>query len=1177
MNKIGLLVFLLLLSFWGQVFGQNVSNEGTDFWSVFPTHVPSSNTTLAEIVVFVTSKYDTQVQVTCGTFDSGIVAVAANTAVGIPVQRSNAYIDVSDRNKTLTSRGIHIVVPEGKEKVSAYAHIYAGNRSAASLILPFETLGQSYYSVNYTQTSSTGANFLSVVAAEDDTNLILHEKSGGTIDIVLPKKGDVYEYLATDGSDLTGVFIETNSENSSCKRFAAFSGSSNMTIGECNRPSGSDPLFQQLYSLSSLGKTYGIVPFNSQAYFYRAVAVTNNSHIYHDGNLVATLQKGEFYTSPRLTTGSYVTSDQNFILSQYMYSVSCSNLSGGMSTNGDPDMVILNSIEFNINNITVFSSDQERIREKYLNVLMKTSKTGSFKINGVVPPATWTPLVGNPAYAYAQIQISALSLTLSADEGFNVIAYGYGQTESYAYSAGTNLTSNNYLTILNSSTSEESQDGCLNENLSFNITLPYLVDYIKWQVDNEAVITQNPSVLLSSKTVGDQTLYTYKSPFEKIFSLVGTHRITAVMHTTGGAACASGEVTASYTFNIYDLPQAKIATVQNPCLGTETSFTDESTTNSVGTVIEKWQWDFGDGTTPSTEKNPKHTYQADGVYTVKLMVKSSAGCYSDVVSKQIIVNPIPVALFAAPAIGCIGSAIIFTNESTISTTKVSTAKITKWHWDFGDNTSIDKTDGFPFTHSYLATGDYQVSLTVYSDGDCSAVSATQTIKITNLPTPDFTVPDICSEDPVATFVNTSTDAAGASGTFTFAWDFGDRYATATNPNTSTDKDAKHKYINPGEYTVRLTIKNENGCANTVEKSFTVNGKIDVADFTIDNVGQLCSNSPVVITNGFTASVGRVIKIEIYGDYAGAPSEISKTIQYPNTTDKIELNYAPFGGNSSRTYTIRIVGYTGDNIACTKEVTKTITLLPVPVLSFAEIPSVCENEGSFMLTQAAETSGISGIGTYSSDGSGVSADGNFNPKVAGAGHHAITYTFLAADGCSSSITSSVEVFQSPTADLGSTLYILAGGEIKIPTQVTGPGLTYKWTPATGLSADNIMSPVASPDQDTEYTLTVTGNPGLCTASSKVLIKVLQSLNPPNSFSPNGDNVNDVWNIKYLESYPNATIEVFNRNGSRVFASTGYAVPFDGTYNNELLPVGVYYYIINPRNGRKIISGPLTIIR
>jgi gliding motility-associated-like protein len=83
--------------------------------------------------------------------------------------------------------------------------------------------------------------------------------------------------------------------------------------------------------------------------------------------------------------------------------------------------------------------------------------------------------------------------------------------------------------------------------------------------------------------------------------------------------------------------------------------------------------------------------------------------------------------------------------------------------------------------------------------------------------------------------------------------------------------------------------------------------------------------------------------------------------------------------------------------------------------------------------------------------------------------------------------------------------------------------------------------------------------------------------PNAFSPNADGINDYWRIMYLESYPGAVVEVFNRYGQSVFSSTGYSVDWDGTYQSKALPIGTYYYIINPKNGRKIISGSVTIIR
>lgn len=94
---------------------------------------------------------------------------------------------------------------------------------------------------------------------------------------------------------------------------------------------------------------------------------------------------------------------------------------------------------------------------------------------------------------------------------------------------------------------------------------------------------------------------------------------------------------------------------------------------------------------------------------------------------------------------------------------------------------------------------------------------------------------------------------------------------------------------------------------------------------------------------------------------------------------------------------------------------------------------------------------------------------------------------------------------------------------------------------------------------------------------MFVKLLLSPIVPNAFSPNGDGINDRWHIQYLESYPGATVDVYNRYGQLVFSSIEYSVDWDGTVNGKPLPIGTYYYVINPKNGRKIISGSVTIIR
>jgi len=139
-------IILLFTGFATNAVAQNISNEGTDFWTVFPTHDPS-NGSLATMNVNVTSKGDSEVTVSCGSY-SETKSIPANTVVTFEVSRPQSYIEYADGNKILTNRAIHILVTPGMAKVVAYSHVFAAARSAATLILPKESLGQKYYSMN---------------------------------------------------------------------------------------------------------------------------------------------------------------------------------------------------------------------------------------------------------------------------------------------------------------------------------------------------------------------------------------------------------------------------------------------------------------------------------------------------------------------------------------------------------------------------------------------------------------------------------------------------------------------------------------------------------------------------------------------------------------------------------------------------------------------------------------------------------------------------------------------------------------------------------------------------------------------------------------------------------------------------------------------------------------------
>ncbi len=84
--------------------------------------------------------------------------------------------------------------------------------------------------------------------------------------------------------------------------------------------------------------------------------------------------------------------------------------------------------------------------------------------------------------------------------------------------------------------------------------------------------------------------------------------------------------------------------------------------------------------------------------------------------------------------------------------------------------------------------------------------------------------------------------------------------------------------------------------------------------------------------------------------------------------------------------------------------------------------------------------------------------------------------------------------------------------------------------------------------------------------------------PPAFTPNGDGVNDDWDIKNIDQFPNAEVIVFNKNDEAVFKSRGYKDAWNGKYKGSLLPPGEYKYQIK-LNGESgdVLEGPVFMFR
>lgn len=166
---------------------------------------------------------------------------------------------------------------------------------------------------------------------------------------------------------------------------------------------------------------------------------------------------------------------------------------------------------------------------------------------------------------------------------------------------------------------------------------------------------------------------------------------------------------------------------------------------------------------------------------------------------------------------------------------------------------------------------------------------------------------------------------------------------------------------------------------------------------------------------------------------------------------------------------------------------------------------------------------------------------------------------------------------PVADAGADQTILAGGIAKLNAVQNSNNVSYLWSPAGYVNYINIYNPYASPSA-TAYLVVKVGSKDDCYLTDSVLITVKDyELNIPNAISPNGDGINDTWKINLLSTYIYSKIQVFDRNGQLVFNTVGYNKEWDGTKNGKPLPVGNYYYIIEPGFGRPVKTGWVMIIR
>ena len=209
--------------------------------------------------------------------------------------------------------------------------------------------------------------------------------------------------------------------------------------------------------------------------------------------------------------------------------------------------------------------------------------------------------------------------------------------------------------------------------------------------------------------------------------------------------------------------------------------------------------------------------------------------------------------------------------------------------------------------------------------------------------------------------------------------------------------------------------------------------------------------------------------------------------------------------------------------------------------------------------------------------GLSNANVFNPKASPV--QTTIYSMVVSNqfSCKDTAVVNINIILDPIVDAGPDKVILKGQSIQLSALVIGTGNSFSWSPSVFIDDIFSLQPVINPTADSRYILEVVSNVGCKSISDTMFVKVYNGIYIPNAFTPNGDGINDTWNIPALGVYPDFELFIYNRYGQLVFRTKNIPLAWNGKYKGNPCPNGAYTYLIKTGNGKDVIRGSVMLIR
>jgi gliding motility-associated-like protein len=527
------------------------------------------------------------------------------------------------------------------------------------------------------------------------------------------------------------------------------------------------------------------------------------------------------------------------------------------------------------------------------------------------------------------------------------------------------------------------------------------------------------------------------------FTTHGTYTVTLI--TKDINECPD---TIKKVIKAYSIAAGFVPAKNTMCANSTMTFSNTSTAD---TTIISYNWNFGDGSPPPPNTaTPSHTYSITNTsintVTVTLNIVSALGCVST--ATNVITISRPNAAFHV-----LGSLNICSGDSINFASVNSFPNMT---WAYGDGTTLGPTP--PSTnnwHHYTTSGVYTTTLTIADSIGCIDIttSGSQTVNVQNIPTVVITSPAFGSSTLCYPYLATFTDASTVNVFMSRNWDLHDGAVTNNALSTITDL-----YATPGTYTVSLTETTTNGCTATNTYTFTVNGPI--ANFTVSK-DSICKGQSITFTITDTTDV--YTWGWDFGDGTGDTAVSPVTHTY---------NFHPPGGTTNA-----LLIYWSADSSCKGPP------IPFPINIYQVIANFKRNN-ELTKQDTAHCLGTTDVFTNTSTTTGGTTTNfwNFGNGVTSttvspsyqytvAGTYSVELIIKNTEaGCTDTMIKQMIIYPlfNNEAVNGDTICKAANAQLT----ATGNGVSYTWTPSSGLNSANISNPTASPSVTTTYTVYAT---------------------------------------------------------------------------------------------------------